>query len=275
VKLSTLTLKFLPVLLAVATVVVFLSPSGIRAGTIKTEVIYDQTAVYPWYGTSRNTSSPYNHWMDIIANDPTNWDIKRVEVSWLFTTPDDASETITMKIYTNYPLYGGEADTADVWLKNNVTGDVAGILLHDHSDRLVSGIDWSSSRTNTVPNTWSNGAWIYAGEYAPQGTNPQPGAVPWNYIQSFSVTVGAVTVSQGLNPDQQDCTYITTMVFPLTFLGSEWIDFDFTVMSGTCANEVLAGTADPVRPAPLPASALLLVSGLVGLGLLGLRRQRS
>jgi hypothetical protein len=176
-----------------------------------------------------------------------------VEVSWLFTTPGDASETITMKIYTNCPLYGGEAGTADVWLQNRNTGAVAGILLHDGSDKLVSGITWARSRTTTVPNQWSNGSWVYAGEYAPQGTNPTAGTLPLTYIRNYSNALGTVSVG----------------------LVREWTDFDFTVMSGTCANEVVAGTADPVSPVPLPPSALLLGSGLVGLGLMDFRRQRS
>jgi hypothetical protein len=276
VKSASLSLRILLFFLVMATAFGTLASSGPWADTIKTEVIYDQTAVYPWYGTGRNISSPFNHWTDIVANDPNNWDIKRVEISWLFTTPGDASETITMQIYTNYPLYGGEAGTADIWLQNKDTGTVAGILLHDGSDKLVSGITWASSRTTTVPNHWSSGDWIYAGEYAPQGTNPNPGTLPLTYIRSYSNTLATVSVSQGNNPDPADSTYITTLVFPLNFLGSEWTNSDFTVMSGTCANEVVAGTADPERPSnvPLPPSALLLASGLLGLGFLGLRRHR-
>ena len=270
-----LTLRILLFFLAIVTVMGSLSPASVWADTIKTEVIYDQTAVYPWYGTGRNTNSPFNHWTDIVANDPINWDIKRVEISWLFTTPGDASETITMKIYTNYPLYGGEAGTADVWLQNKDTGDVAGIVLHDGSDKLVSGITWASSRTTTTPNQWSNGSWIYAGEYAPQDTNPNPGTLPLTSIQNYSNILGTVSVDQASNPDPTDSKYITTLVFPLYFLDSEWTNFDFTVMSGTCANEVLAGTADPIRPVPLPPSILLLGSGLLGLGFMGSRRHRS
>lgn len=270
-KPSTPTLRIILLFLAIATMIGSLSTSGARADTIKTAVIDDQTLVYPWSGTGRNTSSPFNQWTDIVANDPVNWDIKRVEVSWLLTAPGDARETITMNIYTNYPLYGGEAGTADVWLQNKNTGEVAGILLHDGSDKLVSGITWASSRTTTIPNQWSNGSWIYAGEYAPQGTAPNPGTLPLTSILNYSNTLGTVSVDQASNPDPTDSKYITTLVFPLNFLNGEWTNFDFTVMSGTCANEVVAGTAVPAH-APLPPSVLLLGSGLAGIGLLGLRR---
>jgi hypothetical protein len=270
-KPSTLTLRILFLFLAIAAVTGSLSAPGARADTIQTAVIYDQTEVYPWFGTGRNASSPFNQWTDIVANDPVNWDIKRVEVSWHLTTPGDARETITMNIYTNYPLYGGEAGTADVWLQNKSTGDVAGILLHDGSDKLVSGITWASSRTTTIPNQWSYGNWIYAGEYAPQGAAANPGTLPLTLVQNYSNTLGTVSVDQASNPDPTDSKYITTLVFPLNFLDSEWMNFDFTVMSGTCANEVVAGTAVPAHT-PLPPSVLLLGSGLLGIGLLGLRR---
>jgi hypothetical protein len=279
VKLSSLTLRILLLFLAVATVIGSLSASGARADTILTAVIYDQTTVYPWSGTGRNTSSPFNHWTDIVAHDPVNWDIKRVEISWLLNPGGDAHETITMQIYTNYPLYGGEAGTADVWLQNKNTGDVAGILLHNGSDKLVSGVTWASSRNTTIPNQWSTGNWIYAGEYAPQGADADPGALPLTSIWNYSNTLSTVSVGQANNPDPADSKYITTLVLPLNFLESEWTSFDFTVMSGTCANEVLAGialagTAVPAH-APLPPSVLLLASGLAGIGLLRLRRHRS
>jgi hypothetical protein len=113
------------------------------------------------------------------------------------------------------------------------------------------------------------------GGIRPQGTNPTAGTLPLTYIRNYSNALGTVSVDQVNNPDPADSKYITTLVFPLNFLVREWTDFDFTVMSGTCANEVVAGTADPVSPVPLPPSALLLGSGLVGLGLMDFRRQRS
>jgi hypothetical protein len=58
---------------------------------------------------------------------------------------------------------------------------------------------------------------------------------------------------------------VVDVMFPTGFSLS---NFDFTVSSGSCANDIMAGDAVPV-PAPL----LLLGSGLLGLGLMRYRKK--
>jgi hypothetical protein len=86
--------------------------------------------------------------------------------------------------------------------------------------------------------------------------------------------LGNVTVTPNSNPDTGDSAYIIQLTFALEAGGYDWHDFDFTVMSGTCANDVLSGHAEASH-VPLPGSILLLGTGLAGLGLVSYRRRRA
>lgn len=67
--------------------------------------------------------------------------------------------------------------------------------------------------------------------------------------------------------------YLVDLSFNYT--GLEFERFAFMVKSGTCGNDTMVATATlGDNPVPLPPSALLLGTGLVGLVGLGWRRSR-
>lgn len=75
-----------------------LAPGGAAAYT---QTITDNTLVLPYQGTKASTYDGWTTWTDTIAAPTTEWDIKRVAVTW-------TGADLTMQIYTNYPQAGLE-----------------------------------------------------------------------------------------------------------------------------------------------------------------------
>ena len=110
----------------------------------------------------------------------------------------------------------------------------------------------SSLSYNTSISYFSSTGYIYGGAY--DEANPQP--VP---VWANGSSIGYQAVTWGTGVVEVSLAGIT---------GFNIGDFSFIYPSATCANSVLTGAV------PLPPSALLLGTGLLGLALLGFPRKR-
>jgi hypothetical protein len=249
---------------------VLLSPVVAAADTLE---IIDQTWVQGYYQGKPSADQGYGWaWQDIIATTPAAWDISKVDVTW-------ANGSVTMQIFTNYgpggvTESGVNAGQADIALRINgsTTWDygisLAGIAADNLSvsTHLVKVTKWLDSGSSSLG--WSTGAWTYAGAYG-DSLDTLLTPIPTR-IDVAGDIMGNATVTYVL---LEDGTYRVDITFPF-IVGFD--SFDFLVKSGTCGNETMMGTATSfgVVPVPLPPSALLLGTGLLGLLGLGWRRRR-
>lgn len=228
--------------------------------------IADDTWMRPY-----KKNKPTGDWTDIpVAGNPAKWDISRVAVSW---STDGNLEL--MQIFTNYRRNG---------LENAGQADIA--LDRDHDGVFETGIKMSGANLGkiyqvsswyTPSDFWGDTGSTYTGQYAPKGVKDPKAPAPNTVINKVSGVLGQASVSWTAGTDTN---YIINVVFPQDFgVDSSWSYFDFTVGSGSCANEFMAGSAlnpEPLggnNPVPLPGSVLLLASGLVALAGLRFRRE--
>ncbi len=134
-----------------------LAPGGAAAYT---ETIADNTLVLPYLGTSPSTYSGWNTWTDIIASNPSEWDINKVAVTW-------SGANLQMQIYTNYPQAGldgaGQADLA-LDPDQNSSWNVGVKMSGNDLGKIYTVNSWVHPQDNP-PLFWSNGSWIYGGRY--------------------------------------------------------------------------------------------------------------
>jgi hypothetical protein len=260
-------IKILLILTGLA--ILFLAPG--RAGADYTDTIMNNTYLQAWQGNVVNTgwssSGLPNGWRypnEPIGSTPSAWYIQKVSVTW---TPTGNME---MKIYTNYPPGSGleSAGQGDIALDPTRSGNFSyGVDLNsltpslnvEYLANIYYKTTWQDSET-----FWGNGSWIYTGGYhvGPVSVSTIP-LTPYTVIASGTY-YGQATV-EWLSGSGTGSNYVVDVMFPTGFNSSNyWNNFNFTVSSGSCANEIMAGNA----AVPVPPSFLLLGSGLLGLGLL-------
>lgn len=202
----------------------------------------------------RGTLPSGGGWKDVIG-DETDFATPSGSVTW------GSSGDVTFQIYSNYPQSGIAPAGVGVLaldLDHNGTFEKGVVMAGTDAGKVYDVTSWLYS-TGTA---FNNGSWYYGGRF--NEANPQPIPVAIS-AGTFTGQTGAVTWADisGTNPN-----YLVTLLLSGFNTGGAYNDFKWDWSAATCGNSNIGGHAQ----VPIPPSALLLGTGL--LGLIGLRKWR-